>query len=578
MSKPVTSSQVSASPRYADDGARAHVTLESMSDAVVTVDTQGNIDYLNPVAAQLTGWSLGEARGLPVDAVLTLRDERMQAEFRHPALAALRADEPGSVSAQCVMVDRSSNELAVQYSVAPIRNEAGPASGAVLVFRDVTREHHMRRTLSYQAKHDALTGLINRREFDARLNAALEGARAGEGQHVLLYLDLDQFKVVNDTCGHAAGDRLLRDVTALLQHHMRAADSIARLGGDEFGIIAEHCTVEQGIRLAESIRQVIEQHRFVWEQREFRIGTSVGVVGINRDSEAVASLISAADAACYAAKDAGRNRVHVFSQGQASDRQRDLFWVSRVTRAVEEGRLELYQQPIVSTGERAQRMQFHELLIRLRDEGDSLVLPGEFVPAAERYNVITAIDRWVVRQAADLILARAARGLPPTLLLAVNVSSASICERAFIEFTKRLTDNPVVGHGLCFEFTENTAIHHLVQVQEFIAALKPRGCRFTLDNFGSASASLQCIRSLLIDFLKIEGGFTAGVVDDPVDQSVVEALLKVAHAQGIAVIAERVESLPVCGQLAQLGLDYLQGYQIGRPQPLAPLVERVLRE
>lgn len=578
MSKPVTASQASTNPRHADDGARAHVTLESMSDAVVTVDPQGSIDYLNPVAAQLTGWSLAEARGLPVDTVLALRDERTQAEFSHPLIEALRADEPGNVSQQCVMVDRSGNELAVQYSVAPIRSEAGQASGAVLVFRDVTREHHLRRTLSYQAKHDALTGLINRREFDARLSAALETARAGEGQHVLLYLDLDQFKVVNDTCGHAAGDRLLRDVTALLQHHMRAADSIARLGGDEFGIIAQHCTVEQGVRLAESIRQVIENHRFVWEQREFRIGTSIGVVGIERDSEAAASLLSAADAACYAAKDAGRNRVHVFSQGEAGDRQRDMFWVSRVTRAVEEGRLELYQQPIVSTDERAQRMQFHELLIRLRDEGDSLILPGEFVPAAERYNVITAIDRWVARRAADLILERAKCGLPPTLLLAVNVSSASICERAFIEFIKRLTENPVVGHGLCFEIAENTAIHNLVQVQEFIAALKPRGCRFTLDNFGSGSASLHCLRNLHIDFLKIDGGFTASVVDDPVDQSVVEALLKVSHAQGIAVIAERVESSPVCGQLARLGLDYLQGYQISRPQPLAPLAEQVLRE
>ena len=559
-------------------GARAQVTLQSISDAVITADQNGCIDYLNPVAAQLTGWSVAEARGLAVDAVLNLREELTRAEFPHPLLRALREGVVVGVSEQCMMIDRGGGELAVQYSAAPIRDAGGQTVGAVVVFRDVTREHHLKRALSYQAKHDALTGLINRREFDARLAAALDSARAGDGQHALLYIDLDQFKVVNDTCGHAAGDRLLRDVTAMLQQQVRSADSIARLGGDEFGIIAQHCTVEQAVRLAEGIRQVVQNYKFMWEQREFRIGASIGVVGINRDSEATASLLSAADIACYAAKDAGRNRVHVYDQGEASHRQHDLFWVSRVTRAVEEGHLELYQQPILATGEGAQRMQFHELLVRMRGEGDALVLPGEFVPAAERYNVITAIDRWVVRRAADLITARATHGLPPTLLIAVNISSASICERSFLDFVMGLTENPVVGRGLCFEIAESAIVNNMTQAADFMGALKARGCRFTLDNFGSGSASLQCLRTLPVDFLKIDGDCTSNIVDDPVDRSVIEALLKIAHAQRIATIAERVESAPVWGQLVRLGVDYVQGYQIARPQPLATLTELALRD
>ena len=560
------------------DGARAQVTLHSISDAVVTADQHGCIDYLNPVAAQLTGWSVDDARGMSVDAVLNLRDEVTRAEFPHPLLRALREGVVVGVSEQCMMIDRGGGELAVQYSAAPIRDAAGETVGAVVVFRDVTREHHLKRALSYQAKHDALTGLINRREFDARLGGALDSARAGDGEHALLYIDLDQFKVVNDTCGHAAGDRLLREVTAMLQQQVRSADSIARLGGDEFGIIAQHCTVEQALRLAEGIRQVVQNYRFTWEQREFRIGASIGVVGINRESDAAASLLSAADIACYAAKDAGRNRVHVYNNGDDSERQRDMFWIGRVTRAVEEGRLELYQQPIIATGEGAQRMQFHELLVRMRGEGDSLVMPGEFVPAAERYNVITAIDRWVVRRAADLIVARATHGLPPTLLIAVNLSGASVCDRGFVEFVLGLTENPVIGRGLCFELAESAVVGNMTQATAFMNALKPRGCRFTLDNFGSGIGSLHCLRSLPIDFLKIDGDCTAGVVDDPVDRSLFAALLQIAHAQRIATIAERVESAPVWGQLVRLGVDYVQGFQIARPQPLATLTELALRD
>ena len=267
----------------------------------------------------------------------------------------------------------------------------------MVVFRDVTKERRLKRALSYQASHDALTGLINRREFDNRLAEALQSAQDGHGPHALLYVDLDQFKLVNDTCGHSAGDRLLRDVTGVLQGHVRADDTIARLGGDEFGILVRNCTAEQAARVAENIRQAIRDYRFSWEQNVVSVGASIGVVEITRESGSVATLLSAADIACYAAKDSGRNRVHLYDSNEVSGRHREMYWVGRVTRAVETGRLELYYQPIVATGCEAPSLPpFYELLVRLRGDEGELVLPGEFIPAAERYNVVAAIDRWMV--------------------------------------------------------------------------------------------------------------------------------------------------------------------------------------
>ena len=290
---------------------RAQVTLQSIGDGVVTTDREGRIEYMNPVAEQLSGWSGAEARGATIMEVLRLRDEITNAEIENPLLRCLRDDKLVNFGEHSVLINRLGQEIAIQDSAAPIRDRSGRTVGAVVVFRDVTKERRLKHALSFQASHDALTGLINRREFDNRLSGALQSAREGGAKHALLYVDLDQFKVVNDTCGHPAGDRLLRDVTSLLQQQVRAADVIARLGGDEFGILALHCTLEQATQIAEQIRLAIRDYRFYWEERVASIGASIGVVAITQESESVASLLSAADIACYAAKDAGRNRVHV---------------------------------------------------------------------------------------------------------------------------------------------------------------------------------------------------------------------------------------------------------------------------
>ncbi|MGH7635402.1 MAG: diguanylate cyclase, partial [Gemmatimonadaceae bacterium] len=364
--------------------------------------------------------------------MLNLVNEITREPIENPLMCALGRSEAGVTADHSVLITRSGQEVAIQESAAPICDRQGRVIGAVIVFHDVTKERRLKRALSYQASHDALTGLINRREFDNRLHAAVLSAQRGEGSYALLYIDLDQFKVVNDTCGHQAGDRLLRDVTGLLQARVRASDTIARLGGDEFGVLLEGCTVEQSTRIAEGVRQAIRDYRFVWGATTLSVGASVGVVQITGETESVANVMSAADIACYAAKDEGRNRVHLYeSDGISHPRHREMHWVARVTRAAEENRLELYFQPIAAIGSQSPP-RFHELTVKLRGDDGQLVQPSEFIPAAERYNAMSIIDRWVVEQAVGLLRERQRRGvLLPTL--AVNVSGTSLNEQTFVD-------------------------------------------------------------------------------------------------------------------------------------------------
>lgn len=552
---------------------RAQVTLQSIGDGVITTDSEGRIDYLNPVAEQLSGWSSLDARGQQINKVLRLLDETSHEELENPLLRCLRENKVVAFAEQSVLVNRLGQEIAIQDSAAPIRDRNGRTVGAVVVFRDVTKERRLKRALSYQASHDALTGLINRREFDNKLQLAVQSAREGEGPHALLYVDLDQFKVVNDTCGHSAGDRLLRDVTGILRQHVRAADTISRLGGDEFGVLVQHCSAEQAARIADNIRQAVRDYRFSWEQNSTSIGASIGVVEITSDSESVASLLSAADIACYAAKDAGRNRVHLYASGDVSGRHREMYWVSRVTRAVDENRLELYQQPIVATQADASAMpSFCELLVRLHGDNGELILPGEFIPAAERYNIVSAIDRWVVQRAIELLQACRAGDGRPEFLFALNLSGTSLSERSFLDFVVNLIDSARVGDGLCFEITETAVITNMSQAVFFMDELKKRGCRFALDDFGSGLSSFHYLKTLPVDYLKIDGQFIGNINTDPVDRSMIEAICKVARALGILTIAERVETAEVFHELPSLGVDFAQGYFIARPKSISSLL------
>jgi len=576
---------------------RAQVTLQSIGDAVISTDADGRIEYINPVAESLTAWTLEDARGRPIGEVLSLVNEITREPIENPLLCVLGGGEASSPADHSVLVTRSGHEVAIQESAAPICDRQGRVIGAVIVFHDVTKERRLKRALSYQASHDALTGLINRREFDNRLHAAVLSAQRGEGTYALLYIDLDQFKVVNDTCGHQAGDRLLRDVTGLLQARVRASDTIARLGGDEFGVLLEGCTVEQSTRIAEGVRQAIRDYRFVWGATTLSVGASVGVVQITAETESVANVMSAADIACYAAKDEGRNRVHLYeSDGISHPRHREMHWVARVTRAAEENRLELFFQPIRPIAG-AGAMGFHELTVRLRDDDGRLVAPGEFIPAAERYNVMSVIDRWVVQRAIERLkewagrteLAEAANAGPRLVragpearqardlagarlpLLAVNLSGTSLNEQSFIDWVLQQVGDATLAQALCFEITETAAVTNLSNATFVMRELKARGCKFALDDFGTGLSSFMYLKTLPVDYLKIDGQFISHVADDPVDRSMVEAIGKVGKALGIETVAECVESQAVLDELERIGIDYAQGYFLARPEPIERL-------
>jgi diguanylate cyclase (GGDEF)-like protein/PAS domain S-box-containing protein len=550
---------------------RAQVTLQSIGDGVISTCARGLIEYLNPVAEKLTGWSIEQARGRPLSEVLNLIDETTRQHVSHSLERLHAIGTTSALVTHPVLVTRDGQEVAVQESAAPIRDRNGEVIGAVIVVHDVTRERRLKRALSYQATHDALTGLINRREFDVRLRDALLQAQSGERHYALLYVDLDQFKVVNDTCGHQAGDRLMRDVTSLLRARVRTQDTIARLGGDEFGILLENTSVAQAGRVADAVRQAIHNYRFIWAGSTLTVGASIGVVQINRETESVAAVLSAADIACYAAKEGGRNRIHVYDGDGAVGRHRELHWAARLTRAVEENRLELFYQPIVPIAD-VGPVAFHELTVQLRDDDGRLVPAGEFIPAAERYNVMPAIDRWVILRALER-LRNAPRGPAGSPVLAVNLSGNSLSDQSFLEFVVENAGAPDVASRLCFEITETAAVTNWSNALYFMKELQQRGCRFALDDFGSGLSSFMYLRTLPVDYLKIDGQFVAQVAANPIDRNMVEAICKIGRSLGIFTVAECVESEPVLAELKRIGVDFVQGYYLARPQPIAQLLQ-----
>jgi diguanylate cyclase (GGDEF)-like protein/PAS domain S-box-containing protein len=549
---------------------RALVTLQSIADGVVTTDAAGNVDYMNPVAELLTGWRLADAVGRPVGEIIAIRNEDTGEPMENPVCVTLHTGEVTELGEHSVLMSRNGREIPIQDSAAPIRDRAGRLVGAVLVIHDVSKERQLRRQLAHHATHDSLTGLINRREFETRLVEALEVARCGK-QHVLLYIDLDQFKVVNDTCGHGAGDHLLRQVTALIRGRVRSSDIVSRLGGDEFGVLLEDCGVERAVEIADDLRASIRDYRFVWKDAAFDIGASIGLVAVTEESPSIESLLSAADVACYAAKDGGRNRIHIYQQGDAAERHAEMQWVSRVTRALEDGRMELYFQPIVPIDGNPDRRGHYELLVRMRDENGRPVPPSAFIPAAERYNVMPMIDRWVISHALEHLVFRRGDGdRDDGYSLAINLSGTSLNDDSFLDFVldEMKRHQPAPG-SICFEITETAAISNLARAAHFMNELKAQGCEFSLDDFGSGLSSFTYLKNLPVDYVKIDGHFIRNVAADHVNQCMVDSIKRVGNAMGIRTIAEHVEDRETLEILESIGVQYAQGYHIAAPAPVS---------
>ncbi len=560
-----------AETRVFEEKERAQVTLQSIGDGVITTDADGNIDYINPVAQDLTGWDMRSARGRHVTDIMMIVNEHTRASCENPVVRCLKEGRTITLPENSVLVTRSGDEVPIQDSAAPIRDRIGNIIGSVIVFHDISKESRLFRQISYQASHDTLTGLINRREFENRLGQAAEKLNEHpEFTHALLYIDLDQFKVVNDTFGHAAGDALLKQLTEIIQSQVRSTDSLSRLSGDEFGILLERCCEERAIAVAEAIRGEIEGYRFEWQGSFTTVRCSIGVVLVTSENNDVASLMSSADVACYSAKDMGRNQVHFYRDSDASLRHEEMKWVSRITSAVEDGRLELFYQPIIGIGDKhKERRRHYELLLRMRDEEGKLVGPNQFIPAAERYNLMSTLDRWVIHEALSQLADRNDSG-EANYTIAINLSGTSLSEDRFLDFViDELKKQDLPAGAICFEITETAAISNLARVVHFMRALKELGCKFSLDDFGSGLSSFSYLKNLPVDYLKIDGHFISNVAEDLVDEEMVRAIHQVGHAMGIETIAERVETQQVLDKLGTLGVEFAQGYYIARPASVA---------
>lgn len=549
---------------------RAQVTLHSIGDAVITTDAKGYIKYMNSVAEELTGVILAQVHHKKISKAFTIYSNTNE-KLANPALEVISKHITHSSDGNAKLKLLSGVEYAIEYTASPILDNNKVLVGTVLVFRDVTEMRAMALQLGFQASHDELTGLINRREFENRVELALMSARGDNIKHAMCYLDLDQFKVVNDTCGHIAGDELLRQLSALLKAEIRAGDTLARLGGDEFGVLYLNCSVEKAKELAEKLRLVINDYQFNWENKSFTIGVSIGLVAIDQHSN-LHALLSAADTACYVAKDEGRNRIHSYNDNDdaLAERAGQMQWVHIITRALEEGRFEVHCQQMMSFDDA--NVTHFEMLIRMVEENGKVIPPLAFIPAAERYNLMTWIDRWMVENTLKCIEKLLTTTKRKDLLFSINISAQSLCDDDFLPFVKQQFSNADVSPSMiCFEITETSAIVNLTRAQSFMAELKDLGSYFSLDDFGSGLSSFSYLKNLKVDFLKIDGAFIRDIVDDPIDKALVESINQVGHIMGIKTIAEYAETEEILAELESMGIDYVQGYAVAKPVSIAKI-------
>lgn len=557
----------------------ARSILASITDAVIITDLARHITYMNLVAEKLTGWRLKAAAGLPLEQVFQVMGEG--GALLQQALESCLGPRPGAPGAhqELILVHRDGIGIAVEHSIAPIRDEQREIQGLVLVFRDVSQARSLAAQVSWQASHDTLTGLANRASFDSRLDELLRDAEESKRIHAMLYLDLDQFKIVNDTCGHVAGDELLRQIATRLAQHVRTGDTLARLGGDEFGVLLVDCSEATALETANRMRQSITALRFAWGERSYAIGVSIGVVAITEESERAEQVLSAADTACFVAKDGGRNQVHLYRShaGEAAERQGEMHWVARIHSALEAGRFRLYAQPIAPIDGGGARSDHYEVLIRMRDEAGTLVPPNKFIPAAERFGLMPRIDRWVVNQVFNLIRREYDTLVPGGYRFAINLSGGSVNDEDTLAYIGEKLDEFRIPPGMIsFEITETAAIANLASASYFIRTLKQAGCRFSLDDFGSGLSSFAYLKNLPVDYLKIDGTFVRELATDPIDRAMVQAINQIGQVMGLMTIAEFVENDQVLGVLREIGVNFAQGYGIARPMPLLDQDGRLL--
>ena len=557
----------------------AQVTLQSIGDGVITTDADGRIQYLNPVAEQMTGWELEKAKDKPLHEVFRLINGATNKPIVNPIVRVSRSHKVCKLAAKNSLVDRQGIRYEVEGLASPIMNRHEKLIGTAIVFRDVTVARKMARKLSWQATHDPLTKLHNRRKFEDSTTEAINNAHLNQSRHALCYFDLDRFKIVNDTCGHAAGDKLLQQITTLLKSKIRHTDIFARLGGDEFGILFYHCPIEVAKKCVNKLRKLVEDFRFIWNEKVFRITISVGLVEIKSTTEGLTSLLTSADAACYVAKQQGGNYVHLCQEQDSfvARQKGERRWIEKINRALEENSFRLYAQKIISIEPNStvninnilsSDRHHHEILLRLYDES-GITTPGIFLPAAERYGLMPAIDRWVISTFLADYETYCQGDRQTSGLYTINLSGASINNQEFGNFLRQQFDlYRVPPHTICFEITETVAITNLENANLLISQLKDLGCSIALDDFGSGMSSFNYLKKLPIDYLKIDGSFITNIDSDEVDYATVECFKHISQIMNIKTIAEFVENQTILQNLQKIGINYAQGYGIEKPKPL----------
>ena len=561
--------------KNADEDTGIHVLgaacslLTRLDRAAIIANVDGLIQYLNEPAAKLFDCLETEAIGKPIHLIVNLATNSSGRRIDFHVAQALAKGMSIQLAADSILIRPDGIRIAVEGSVAPIQGQDNCIAGALILLQDVTQQRKINDSLVHEARHDMLTGLMNRREFQTRLESAFGSSRKCNDSHALCYLDLDQFKVINDSCGHAAGDQLLRSVAELLNSLLSSNETLARLGGDEFGLLIQNTDIDKAVRIAEHILTAIKAFRFNWEGKTFSIGVSIGVTVITRKSIDLKSVVSIADSACYAAKEKGRNRVQVYDPDdiELEQRQQEMRILSRITSALDENRYTLYYQPIIPVCAAPDGKQHCEILVRMINTDGTLAQPAQFIPAAERYNVMPALDRWIIERVFKVFHERyPTRELKSAHQWSINISGTSLSSDGFVNFIRdQATRHEIVPESFCFEITETAAIANIERVSNFLWGLRMDDFHFALDDFGIGMSSFSYLKALPVDYVKIDGEFIKNILDEKVSLAMTEAITRVVGVMGIQVVAEYVESIAILDKLREIGVDYAQGYGVSKP-------------
>jgi diguanylate cyclase (GGDEF)-like protein/PAS domain S-box-containing protein len=552
---------------------RAVITLHSISDAVLRTDTEARLLFLNSAGEKMLGRSLEEIRGKQVSEILHFTDNSTGAPIASALVKALSSRKAASCNGRSMLEVADTIKIAIEERAAPIFTSNGKLSGGVLCLRDVSIARDYLERRSWEAFHDSLTGLLNRRAFENSIATAIDRAHNSEQHYVLCYMDLDRFKVVNDSCGHAAGDELLTQLTRMMQSKVRETDILARLGGDEFGLLLEGCSSARGQIIANELLAAVEEFQFPWEGQIYTVGISIGLTTITSESLNTTEVLGEADSACYWAKEKGRHQVCVYlaSDMDLAARRSEIGWVGRIASALKENRFVLYHQTYRTLNPDAGMRLHMEVLLRMVDENGDIILPALFLPAAERYDLVQDIDRWVINKvfAGFHLLTEAHK--ETSMMVNINLSGASINSRNLLKFIKeKVAEFNIDPESLCFEVTETVAVKNLRAAIEFINECKKIGIKFALDDFGTGTSSFGYLKNLPVDYLKIDGSFVQNLEKDAVDREMTGTINRIGHLMGKLTVAEFAENQSIVAILGEMGVDFAQGYGVCLPKPLFP--------